>query len=128
MLHSTDRALSKALIVFVATFYLPCAYAEVIDKVPTLSFIWAVAIASGVVCLVATYFRRWLLILAAFPAIWFLSLLLEIHSPDVGPALLVEAGRGYIVQVYLAALSVIALGVLGWILNAQKRRAPHLHG
>lgn len=122
MLHSTDRALSKALIVLVTTFYLPSAYAEVLDKVPTLSHIWGVAIASGVVCLVVTYFRRWLLILVAFPAAWFLSLFLEIHSPDVGPALLIEAGRGYIAQAYLAALSVIALGVLGWILNAQKRR------
>ena len=61
MLHSADSALSKALIVFFAIFYLPSAYAEVIDKVPNLSFIWGVAIASGVTCLVATYFRRWLL-------------------------------------------------------------------
>lgn len=122
MLHSADRALPKALIVFVVTFYLPCAYAEVIDKVPTLSFIWGVAIASGVVCLVATYFQRWLLILVAFPAMWFLNLFLEIHSPDVGPALLIEAGRGYIAQAYLAALSVVVLGILGWVLNARKHR------
>ena len=122
MPHSADRALSKTLIILATTFYLPCAYAEVIDKVPTLSFIWGVAIASGVVCFITTYFRRWLLILAALPAVWFLSLFLEIHSPDVGPALLVEAGRGYIVQTYLAALSVVILGALGWILNATKRR------
>lgn len=122
MPHSADRALSKALIALGAACYLPCAYAEVIDKVPTLSFIWGVAIASGVVCLVATYFQRWLALLIAFPAMWFLNLFIEVHSPDVGPALLIEAGRGYVTQAYLAALSVAALGVLGWILNAQKRR------
>ena len=122
MLHSANSALSKALIAFVAIFYLPSAYAEVIDKVPNLSFIWGVAIASGVVCLVATYLRRWLLILVVFPAVWFLSLFLEIHSPDVGPVLLIEAGHSYIAQAYLAALSVVVLGVLGWILNARKRR------
>ncbi|OFZ70683.1 MAG: hypothetical protein A2Z01_01210 [Betaproteobacteria bacterium RBG_16_58_11] len=122
MPHSAVRALSKALIVLVTTFYLPSAYAEVTDKVPTLSLIWGVAIASGAVCFIATYFRRWLLILAAFPAVWFLTLFLEIHSSDVGPAVLIEAGRGYLVQAYLAALSVAALGILGWILNAQKRR------
>ena len=122
MLHSANRTLSKALIAFVTTFYLPSAYAEVLDKVPNLSFIWGVAIASGVVCLVATYFRRWLLIVAIFPAVWFLSLFLEIHSPDVGPALLIEAGRSYIAQVYLAAFSVIALGAIGCFLNTKKRR------
>ena len=122
MLHSANSALFKALIALVVIFYLPSAYAEVIDKVPNLSFIWGVAITSGVTCLVATYFRRWLLILTVFPAVWFSSLFLEIHSPDVGPALLVEAGRSYIAQVYLAAFSVIALGALGWVLNAKKRR------
>ena len=122
MLHSTDHALSKALIVVIAIVYLPCAYAEVSDKVATLPLIWGVAIASGLICLMATYFRRWLLISVAVPAVWFLGLFLEIHSPDVGPAILIEAGRGYIIQAYLAALSVFALGVLGWILNAQKHR------
>ena len=122
MLHSSDHALPKALIVVIATCYLPCAYAEVSDKVPTLPLIWGVAIASGLICLMATYFRRWLLISVAVPAVWFFGLFLEIHSPDVGPAILVEAGRGYIIHAYLAALSVIALGVLGWILNAQKHR------
>ena len=122
MWHSTDHALSRALIVAISIFYLPCAFAEVSDKVPTLPLIWGVAIASGLICLMATYFRRWLLILVVFPAVWFLGLFLEIHSPDVGPAILVEAGRGYIIHAYLAALSVIALGVLGWILNAQKHR------
>lgn len=123
MLHSADRALSKALVAFVAVFFWPNAYAEVIDKVPSVSQIWGVAVASGVACLALTYFRRWFLVLAAaFPAVWFFSLFLEIHSPDVGPALLIEAGRGYIAQAYLAAFSVVALGALGWFLNSRKRR------
>ena len=40
MPHSADRVLSKARIAFVAVFYLPSAFAEVVDKVPNLSFIW----------------------------------------------------------------------------------------
>ena len=67
-------------------------------------------------------FRSGLLIVAIFPAVWFLSLFLEIHSPDVGPALLIEAGLSYIAQVYLAAFSVIALGAIGCFLNTKKRR------
>ena len=122
MLHPADRTLSKTLILLVTVLYLPSAYAEVIDKVPSLPFIWGIALTSGIVCLVATYFHRSLLILVAFPAMWFLNLFLEIHSPDVGPALLVEAGRSYIIQAYLAALSVVALGVFGWVLNARKHR------
>lgn len=123
MPHSAHCTLSKALIAFLAIIYLPSAYAEVIDKVPNLALIWGVAIASGIACLLATYYRRWLLILAILPAVWFLSLFLEIHSPDVGPALLVEAGRSYIAQAYLAGFVVIVLGVLGWVLNAKKDRA-----
>ena len=122
MLHPTDRSLSKTLILLLTTLYLPCVYAEVIDKVPALPFIWGVAMASGIVCLVATYFRRWLLMLVVLPGIWFFNLFLEIYSADVGPALLVEAGDNYIVQTYLAAFAVIALGALGWILNARKHR------
>ncbi len=115
-------ALFKAVIVSCFVFYMPSAYAEVLDKVPYLSFIWGVALASGVACLMATYFRRWLLILAAFPIAWFLSLFLEIHSPDVEPSILFEAGYTYIIQAYLAAFFVVALGVLGWTFNAKKRR------
>lgn len=122
MLHPTDRTLSKTLVLLLTTIYLPSACAEVIDKVPTLPFIWGVAMASGLVCLVATYFRRWLLVLVVLPGAWFFNLFLEIYSPDVGPALLAEAGRSYMIQAYLAALAVIALGALGWILNASKRR------
>ena len=123
MLHTTDRTLSKTLVLLLTTFYLPSAYAEVIDKLPTLQFIWGVAMASGVICLVAAFVQRWLLILVALPGIWFFNLFLEIHSADVGPALLAEAGPDYIVHSYLAAFAVIALGVLGWVLNTQKRRA-----
>lgn len=122
MLHPADRTLPKALVFLLATFYLPYAYAEVIDKLPTLQFIWGVAIASGVTCLVAAFFRRWLLMLAVLPGIWFFNLFLEIHSADVGPALLAEAGSDYLVHSYLAAFTVIALGILGWILNTRKRR------
>ena len=120
MLYSANCALSKTLIALTLLFYLPSAYAEVIDKMPTLSFIWGVAFASGFICFVATFFKRWLLILTLFPAAWFLGLFIEIHSPDVGPALLVEIGYSYINQVYLAAFSVVALGLLGWVLSAKK--------
>lgn len=112
----------NTLILLFTTLYLPCAHAEVIDKVPTLPFIWAVATSSGAICLVAAFFRRWLLILVVPPGIWFFNLFLEIHSADVGPALLAEAGPDYIAHSYLAAFIVIALGALGWILNTRKRR------
>lgn len=120
MLHSADRALSKALIFLFATLYFSSAHAEVTDKVPELSSIWSVAIASGVVCLVATYFRRWLALLLVFPVACSCLLLSEIHSPDMEPALLAEVGQGYFVQVYLAAVFVVLLGALGWFFNAKK--------
>lgn len=53
MLHYANSALSKALMALSAISYTSIAFAEVIDKMPSLSFIWGVAVASGVVCLMA---------------------------------------------------------------------------
>ena len=119
---SADRALSKALVFFVfCTITFP-AYAEVMDKLPTLAYIWGVAIISGVICLVGAYYWKWFLLLAALPATWFYSLYTELHSPDLAPAILSEAGRGYFIQSYLAGACVIVMGITGWIFNTRKHR------
>ena len=122
MLYSADRALSQALVFFVACSIFSPAYAEVMDKLPTLAYIWGVAIISGVICLVGTYFWRWFLLLAILPAVWFYSLYIELHSPDLAPAILSEAGRSYFTQSYLAGACVIVMTITGWIFNTRKHR------
>lgn len=121
MLHPADRALSKTLSFLFLELYLSAAYAEVMDKLPSLAYIWGVAIACGIICGVLTYFRRWLFILVVLPLMWFASLFTEIHSGDMGPAIFAEAGGSYINQTYLATFTLIVFTTLGWMLNARKR-------
>lgn len=122
MLHTTHRALPQALIICVAALVPGVVHAEVSDKMPTLVQIWIIAVSAGLLCLVAAYFRGWLTVLvAALPMAWFFSLFSEIHSMDIRPALLAEAGQTYYVQAYLAALLIVALGYVGWMLGKRRR-------
>lgn len=94
----------------------PCiAYAEVSDKEPSFLCIWMTGLGAALLCMLTGRLRRWLVpVAAAFPALWFLSLFLEIHSADVGPALYAEQGGMYYLHAYLA-LGVMACGAAwGW--------------
>jgi len=94
---------------------------EVMDKEPTLLVVWGAAILLGVVGYAAARFRRWLvlpvLLLIAFLA-W--SQLGELTDPFVGPAIIQEAGRGYLIQSCAALALAVILCVLGL---APRRRA-----
>jgi len=93
----------------------------VMDKEPTLRAIWGAAVLLGFVGFAAARFRRWLvlpaLILIAIVA-W--SRLGELADPIVGPAIVREAGRGYLIQSCAAVALAVILSVLGLV---PKRRA-----
>lgn len=121
MLHPSNRALLVKL-AFVALSFIPAfAFAEVSDKEPTVLYVWLVGIIAALVCLLGTYYRRWLApILAALPLLWFASLLIEIHSADVGPYLYAEQGMTYYVQAYLSLAIFVAGVLLGLFLNGRR--------
>lgn len=122
MLHTTHRALSQALIICAAVLIPGVGHAEVSDKLPTLAQIWVIAVSAGLICLVAGYFRGWLAaLIAVLPIGWFLSLFSEMHSVDIGPALMAEAGWAYYVHAYLAVLLMVVLGCVGWMLGKRRR-------
>ncbi|HEY3220682.1 MAG TPA: hypothetical protein VGJ80_08120 [Gemmatimonadales bacterium] len=83
-------------------------------SLPTLLAIWGAAIGFGLVGFAAARFRRWLVIPAlGLIAIVAWSRLGQLADPTVGPAIVQETGRGYLIQACAAfALSVI-LAVLG---------------
>jgi purine-cytosine permease-like protein len=124
MLYSSYRSLFKKAISVMFTLLPMLACAEVSDKVPSSLYIWTVGGASAVACFLgASYQRGLLVIIAPFPALWFISLFLEIHSSDVGTTLYQEQGLPYYIQAYLSfALSVFGAGA-GWLLN--RWRSPH---
>jgi hypothetical protein len=96
--------------------------AEVVDKEPTLAWLWTVAAILAIASFVLCRWRRWTALFAG-PAvvIWIWLLLPELHDRFVGPAILQELGRGYVIQTYLAAFGPLFFLVLGL---SCKRREP----
>lgn len=121
MLHSTDRTILK-LAAFALGVFPHVALAEVSDKEPASSLFWCIGIAAALLCLVTARFKPWLGLLAFLPAaLWFTSLFLEIHSPDVGPHLLREQGVVYYWQAYASLFIALCGLLLGYVWH--KRRA-----
>ena len=87
---------------------------EVMDKEPGLRTVWGAALLLGLVGFVAARFRRWLVLPAlaviGVLAYWQLSAL---AGPAVGPAIMQEAGRGYLIQSCAAVAVAVLLSVLG---------------
>jgi hypothetical protein len=99
------------------------AFAEVSEKIPAEGLIWTVGIAGGLLCAAAGYWKRGLILVAVLlPALWFISLLLEVHSPDISPAIYNERGPGYYLHAYAALLVVVVGAAYGWWV-ATKRKA-----
>jgi len=94
---------------------------EVMDKEPSIRTVWGAALVLGLVGFVAARFRRWLVLptlaVIGFLAYWQLS---ELADPAVGPVIIQEAGRGYLIQSCAAVAVAVLLSVLGLV---PKRRA-----
>lgn len=94
---------------------------EVMDKEPSLSFIWGYFLIVGIggFFLIRKHPSFLLLIL---PLVLFIAvgMIEEINDPYVGPAIIQEAGKGYVTQSYFAITigTVIPFfGVLAWYLK-----------
>lgn len=121
MLYTPYRSLFKKVII--ALLFLPIlAYAEVSDKEPSVLYIWSIGAISAAVCFFGAYYRRWLLaVLVPAPALWFVSLFIEIHSTDVGLALYQEQGIVYYLQAYLSLLLFTFGSGIGWLINGKRK-------
>lgn len=99
----------------VTTLLIPnAAWAEVMDKEPTLGRIWGVALVFGLAGFFAwrRHFSLGVVVtLLAVPFVW--AFHWELTDPYVGPAILHEAGRGYVLQAYAAMLACALLHLLG---------------
>jgi len=101
------------------------AVAEVMDKEPTLVATWAWALVGGALSFVGWRWRWWAgAVLVLLPAAYFTGLHFELTDPYVGPDIVREAGRGYVLWSYSAAAVFIVLQVAGvWHVV---RRRPHV--
>ena len=106
---------------------MPAFLLEVMDKEPTLSDIWSVALLFGAGGFLLCW-RRPLLLILIFPFALALACgrLLELHDPDVGRHILREAGRGYFLQSYAAMVLTAVLPVVGAAAGAWIRWAREI--
>lgn len=89
------------------------AHAEVLDKLPQVQDLWMQAVLSVLFAGVALRIHRAVFMLVLiYPALWFVSLLMDVHSFDVGPAIIAEAGQSYSMNANAAAV-IWLLGVVG---------------
>ncbi len=89
---------------------------EVMDKEPSLFNIWLVFMSVGAIgFILCRIYPAFLAI--ALPVVLFVSWawLTELHDSFVGPAILHEAGYGYVVQSYIAISIAVVLPFLGAI-------------
>lgn len=99
--------------ILAACCYLPFyAHAEVLDKLPQVQDMWLHATAGVLIAYIALRIHWGLFALGLiYPALWFASLLMDLYSFDLGPAIAVEAGRLYSMNTHAATI-VWLLGVV----------------
>ena len=117
MLNSTHHAILNLAILAVLV-YPATVFAEVSDKEPSADLFWKIGLAAAIICFVGARIKPWLGIICFLPAaMWFGSLFLKLHSPDVGPHLRIEQGSAYFLQAYAAfGLSLCGL-FAGYVLH-----------
>ena len=87
---------------------------EVMDKEWSLVLVWAVCLGLGIAGFLAARYRPWLVIPAlVFAALLGFGQIAELRDPIIGPEILAEAGRAYVLQSYLAFGLALALPLLG---------------
>ena len=125
-----DRTLVRSLAVTAVVALLPSpAWAEVMDKEPTLARIWSTGLLIGFLGFFA--WRRHVVLgtLVTFlAAIFVWSFHWELMDTYVGRAILAEAGRGYVLQAYGAMLVCAALHLAGVAALIKGRRPREAAG
>lgn len=100
------RKIGAALLAF--ALCSPSAFAEVMDKEPSLAAIWVGSMAVALTSFAAASQRPWLLLfIVPIPLALLTGLFMELTDPQVGPAILREAGVLYIASSVLGPLCVV---------------------
>lgn len=87
---------------------------EVTTTNPTLPTVWGVALGLGILGFAATRFRRWLVVPAlGVVAIAAWSQLGKLADPVLGPAIMQQAGRMYLIHSCAAVALAAILPVMG---------------
>lgn len=92
------------------------AFAEVMDKEPTIGGLWGTALLLGLIGIGACAWNRWAGAAATLVAILFAwGVHSELSDPFVGRDILREAGPSYVRQSYMAILVCLSMHVAVWV-------------
>ncbi|HEY3376945.1 MAG TPA: hypothetical protein VGL77_05560 [Armatimonadota bacterium] len=101
------------------------AFAEVMDKEPTLHMIWMGTIPWIPVVLIVSLIHPWAGVAAVVASVFCggsFGILSEVFDSGVGPAIRQEAGMGYVLQVYGANASLLVSFAIGSAIWFFRRR------
>ena len=89
---------------------------NVIDKEPSLLVVWISSLVLGLGGLVLSRYKWWLAtIVIAIALVFALAQISELRDPFVGREIVREAGYGYVIQSYIAAVLSIVLPSIGLV-------------
>jgi len=115
------KPIIQALIIILAT--TTPAIAEVMDKEPSLSTIWVIAVVCAVFGFGAARFKPLLTIGTGLVAGLYLGgMVLEINEQAMGKVIIAEAGYSYPTQVYAALGFVIISHAVGFALRKGRQQ------
>ena len=94
---------------------------EVMDKEPSLIQVWTLFLTLGIGGFLLCRYRSGLMTIVLPAVILFAAgHFMEMHDPFVGPAIVREAGQGYVTQSYIAMALAVALPFLGIVTRKTK--------
>ena len=100
--------------------------AEVMDKETPALFLWLWVFVAPVAALLTARYRPWLLLLVLpVPILFFTGQLLEVTDPQVGPAILSEAGLPYVVGSWVGPVLLVTSVLAGFLWRRRSRSAPN---
>jgi ABC-type dipeptide/oligopeptide/nickel transport system permease component len=111
----------QTLLIFLLINAPQQAFAEVMDKEPTLIAIWVSALIGSLVCFWSGQYKWWIPIIIFPIAIARpLGCVIATLDPHVGPAIFNEAGWSYVLQAYAATFLVLFSLIAGVIMGRKK--------
>lgn len=119
------KKLISSIMLLAPTVAATPAFAEVMDKEPSSSNIWAVAVICSVLGVIAARLKPSLMIVTGLAGMLYLGgMVTEIHEKPIGNAILEEAGRGYAAQLYAAIGVVVLSHAAGFLLRKVRLKTP----
>ena len=99
------------------------AMAEVSDKLPSMSQLWAQGAVVSAVLLILIWRNIWFSILGAAAAVLFRVMSYDsLADPFVGPAIITEQGNLYVFSSYGSVALIVLGSALGCVLNRKRLR------